>query len=37
KLTVRIREAGQLLGIRLLDHIIIGDQSYFSFKERGIL
>ena len=37
KLTMRIREAGQLLGIRLLDHIIIGDQSYFSFKERGIL
>lgn len=37
KLTIRIREAGQLLGIRLLDHIIIGDQSYFSFKERGIL
>lgn len=37
KMTARIREAGQLLGIRLLDHIIIGDQSYFSFKERGIL
>ena len=37
KMTARIREAGTLLGIRLLDHIIIGDQSYFSFKERGIL
>jgi len=37
KLTVQIREAGALLGIRLLDHIIIGDQTYFSFKERGIL
>lgn len=37
KMTARIKEAGILLGIRLLDHIIIGDQSYFSFKERGIL
>lgn len=37
KLTARVKEAGTLLGIRLLDHIIIGDQSYFSFKERGIL
>ena len=37
KMTARIKEAGMLLGIRLLDHIIIGDQSYFSFKERGIL
>ena len=36
-LTVRVREAGRLLGINLLDHIIIGDQSNFSFKERGIL
>lgn len=37
RLTVQIREAGALLGIRLLDHIIIGDRTYFSFKERGIL
>lgn len=37
KLTARIREAGMLLGISLLDHIVIGDQAYFSFKERGIL
>lgn len=37
KLTARIRDAGMLIGISLLDHIIIGDQAYFSFKERGIL
>lgn len=37
KMTFRIKEAGMLLGIRLLDHVIIGDQTYFSFKERGIL
>ena len=37
KLTAQVKEAGALLGIRLLDHIIIGDNSYFSFKERGII
>lgn len=36
-LTRRIREAGELIGIRLLDHVIIGDNSYTSFKERGII
>ena len=35
--TKRIREAGELMGISLIDHIIIGDNSYFSFKERDIL
>lgn len=37
RLTERIRDAGSLVGINLLDHVIIGDQSYFSFKERGLL
>lgn len=36
-LTKRISEAGSVIGIRTLDHIIIGDVSYFSFKERGLL
>lgn len=36
-LTRRIREAGELIGIRLLDHVIIGDNSYTSFRERGII
>jgi len=36
-LTRRVKEAGELMGIRLLDHIIIGDNSYISLKERGIL
>lgn len=35
--TVRIKEAGDILGIRLLDHIILGlEGMYFSFKERGV-
>ena len=34
--TKRVEEAGKLIGISLLDHIIIGDSSYVSLKERGI-
>ena len=37
EITERIFQAGELLGIHLLDHIIIGDQRYVSFKEAGIL
>lgn len=36
-LTKRMQEAGNLLGIRLLDHIVIGDQTYCSFKREGML
>ena len=36
-ITERIAEAGRLLGIPLLDHIIIGDGRYLSLKERGYL
>ncbi len=35
--TRRVQQAGNLLGIPLLDHIIIGDNAYVSLKERGIL
>ena len=34
--TKRLKEAGTLLGIDVLDHIIIGD-SYYSFAENGTL
>lgn len=36
-LTGRIKECGKLLGIELLDHIIIGDGTYVSLKEKGIM
>lgn len=36
-LTRRMKEAGDLIGIELSDHIIIGDQRYYSFREEGIL
>jgi len=37
-ITRRLREAGQLLGITILDHLIFGpdNDSYFSFAEEGI-
>ncbi len=37
RVTERIRKSGELLGIRLLDHIIIGDNRYSSLRERGLL
>jgi DNA repair protein RadC len=37
EITRRLKEAGDVLGIRVLDHIIIGDGSYFSFVEQGLL
>lgn len=37
QMTRRIYKAGEMLGIQLLDHIIIGDHCYSSFQERGIL
>ena len=36
-ITRRLKEAGELMGIRILDHIIIGDGEYLSFVERGLL
>ena len=37
QLTNRLYEAGELLGIKLLDHLIIGDGSFTSLKEKGYL
>lgn len=36
-LTARIVAGGRLLGIEVLDHIIIGDSTYVSLKERGLM
>ena len=35
-ITRRLREAGDIMGIKVLDHIIIGDGEYVSFVERGL-
>lgn len=34
-ITLRLKECGEILGITLLDHIIIGD-GYYSFKEHNL-
>jgi DNA repair protein RadC len=37
ELTRRIREAGKILDIQVLDHLIITAESYFSFADDGII
>ena len=34
-LTKRLREAGDLLGITLLDHVILGEARHYSFADEG--
>jgi DNA repair protein RadC len=36
-ITRRLREAGDIMGIKVLDHIIVGDGEFMSFVERGLL
>lgn len=35
--TMRVEEAGRLIGVSLLDHIVIGDRRYFSFAQAGLI
>jgi DNA repair protein RadC len=37
KITSKIKEAGNLLDIQLLDHLIIYDSDYYSFADNGAL
>ncbi len=36
-ITHRLVEVGNLVGIKVLDHIIIGDNRYISFKEKNLI
>jgi DNA repair protein RadC len=36
-ITERLLRAGQLLGVQVLDHLIIGHEGYFSFLDAGLL
>jgi DNA repair protein RadC len=36
-ITRRLREAGRLLGIELVDHVIVGESGYTSLRERKLL
>lgn len=35
-LTIRLAEAGKIIGIEVLDHIIIGGSEFLSFKEKNL-
>jgi len=37
EITRRLKEVGEVMGIRVLDHVVIGHERYFSFSDRGIL
>lgn len=37
EVTKRLQEAGFIIGIELIDHIIIGDHQYISLKEQGYI
>jgi DNA repair protein RadC len=36
-LTARLKAAGELLGVPLTDHVIVGSGRYYSFQEAGLL
>ncbi|MDD3223208.1 MAG: JAB domain-containing protein [Clostridium sp.] len=35
--TKRLKESGKIIGIEAIDHIIIGDNSFCSLKEKGMI
>jgi DNA repair protein RadC len=37
KITKKIRDGGTLLDIAVLDHLIIGEENYFSFADEGMI
>ena len=36
-ITRRLKEAGEIINCKVLDHIIVGDGEYLSFVERGLM
>lgn len=36
-ITKRLKEVGEVMGVRVLDHVVIGHDRYFSFSDRGML
>ena len=36
-ITKKIKKAGELMDIQLLDHLIVGDNDYFSFSDEGMI
>jgi DNA repair protein RadC len=37
EITRHLKETGDILGIRVLDHVVLGQERFFSFSDRGLL
>ncbi len=37
EITQRLVEAGKIIGINVLDHVVIGKNNFYSFKEKGLM
>lgn len=37
ELTAQLKNAGKLLDIKVLDHLIVGDEGYYSFADEGMM
>ena|SRR5262250_3502053 len=37
EITRRLKECGEMFAIRVLDHVILGADRYYSFSDRGLL
>ncbi len=37
EITRRLKETGDMLGIRVLDHVVLGSEQFFSFSDRGLM
>ena len=36
-ITRRLKEVGEVMGVRVLDHVVIGSDRYFSFSDKGLM
>src|SRR5258706_3717834 len=37
EITKRLKEVGEVMGVRVLDHVVIGQGRYYSFSDKGML
>jgi DNA repair protein RadC len=37
EITRRLKEVGEVMGVRVLDHVVIGVERYYSFSDSGLL
>ena len=37
EVTLRVKRAGEIMGVPLIDHIVIGSDRFYSFKDAGLI